>query len=1510
MAEMAVSLVLDQLIPLLKEEAKLLGRIHKEFKDIQKELQSIQAFLKDADKKAEGDNTDEGVKIWVREVREAAFRIEDVIDDYLMQVRQQPRDPGCVALLRKIVHSLKVIIPRHQIASEIQDIKSSVRGIKERSERYEFQASTEQGSRSFSGSKKATWHDPRRDAEYIDEAEMVGFEEPKNELIGWLLEGRSERTVIVVVGMGGQGKTTLARKVFDNKKVVGDFDCRVWITVSESYNIEGLLRGMLKELYKQKGDSPPQDINQMNRGSLISALRNYLQQKRYVFVFDDVWDKHFWNEIGNACIDNKLGSKIFITTRKKEVATNCHKSSLVKVHDLQPLSEDQSFELFKKKTFRSESDGCCTNALKEISLEIAKKCKGLPLAIVAIGEDYIVKSKRLIRQWIAEGFVKEESGNTLEEVAEGYLTELIHRSLVQVSSVRIDGKTKKHRRLKVLEFEVSQVKLSNILHENLGSLIHLKYLSFKNYHTVGSGFELPKSIGMLQNLETLDLGSYRIYEIPKEVSNLRKLRHLLGFRMSLFQLKGGIGGMETLQTLSSVQIGDSDDGIELIKELGKLRQLRKLSLFHVMEDYICTLSSSLNEMQYLENLYISSNKSGNCYLFIDLHLDSPPPMLRSLTLRGALVKLPEWILKLQNLVKLKLQYSHLSDDPIKLLENMQNLFSLSIINRAYDGESLHFHDGGFQNLKELYIRDLANLNTIVVDEGALRSLKKFELSHIPNLKTVPAGIQHLGKLEVLNLPPDHSCEGSNCGPPFQVQHQSPLDQLMIVRATVEGDNIRESIKIWVKQVIEVAFRIEDIIDDYMIYVEQQPRDPKCLALLCKIAHSIKTLISRHRVASEIQDIKSSVKEIKERCERYGFQIQPTFEQAPSTSQKAKWHDPRMIALHMEEADVVGFQMPKERLIDLLVNGRVERTVVSVVGMGGQGKTTLAKNVFDSKEVISHFHFRAWITVSQTYTIEGLLRDMLRKFYNSLTCDITNMDRGSLIDEVKNYLKKKRLCLLYFGIYPEDYEIESNRLFGQWIAEGFVKKERGKTLEDVAEGYLTELIRRSLVQVSSISIDGKVECCHVHDLIRVVILDKFDDFNFCHHISEYGQSFLSGTIRRLSIASVSDNLMEHIESLHVRSLLCFTNKELPEHFVRRIPTKYKQLKVIDFKDVELPENLGGLIHLKFLSLRNNRHIKNLPKSISMFQNLETFDLRETGVREMPKEIGKLRKLRHLLGDRMSLIQLKNCIGCITSLQTLHNVSLDGDGVGVAELITELGKLKELRELGLVGIVREHGSYLSSSINEMKCLEKLDIESKSKEKVIDLHLISSPPPMLRNLTLSGKLEKFPEWIPELQNLVELRLVHSQLTDDPMKSLKNMKNLLSLFISDCAYEGESLHFQDGEFHKLKELCIANWDHLSSIVIEKGALRSLKMLTLYYIPQLKTAPIGIQYLEKLEVLRNWYMPTEFVESVSSDGGKEHWIIEHVPLVEFHHEANGRYNHNVFGNPDAKLEEHLTASL
>ncbi|KAK7279013.1 hypothetical protein RJT34_24054 [Clitoria ternatea] len=137
MAEMAVSLAIDQLVPLLKKEAKLLKGIHKEFADIKDELESIQAFLKDAEKKCatEEENTNEGVKTWVKRVMESAFRIEDIIDDYVIYVRPQPRDPGWAATLTKIGHLIRTLMPRHRIASEIRDIKSSVLEIKSRRDR-------------------------------------------------------------------------------------------------------------------------------------------------------------------------------------------------------------------------------------------------------------------------------------------------------------------------------------------------------------------------------------------------------------------------------------------------------------------------------------------------------------------------------------------------------------------------------------------------------------------------------------------------------------------------------------------------------------------------------------------------------------------------------------------------------------------------------------------------------------------------------------------------------------------------------------------------------------------------------------------------------------------------------------------------------------------------------------------------------------------------------------------------------------------------------------------------------------------------------------------------------------------------------------------------------------------------------------------------------------------------------------------------------------------------------
>jgi disease resistance protein RPM1 len=115
----------------------------------------------------------------------------------------------------------------------------------------QIKSSLTQGSSSSAANENTILNNLREAPFYIGEAQVVGFEAPRDELVNLLIKGREELTAVSVVGMGGQGKTTLAKQVFDCKEVIGYFDCCVWITVSR-HTVEGLLRDMLQNIYKQE----------------------------------------------------------------------------------------------------------------------------------------------------------------------------------------------------------------------------------------------------------------------------------------------------------------------------------------------------------------------------------------------------------------------------------------------------------------------------------------------------------------------------------------------------------------------------------------------------------------------------------------------------------------------------------------------------------------------------------------------------------------------------------------------------------------------------------------------------------------------------------------------------------------------------------------------------------------------------------------------------------------------------------------------------------------------------------------------------------------------------------------------------------------------------------------------------------------------------------------------------------------------------------------------------------
>ncbi|KAI8011204.1 Sulfoquinovosyl transferase SQD2 [Camellia lanceoleosa] len=122
MEERAVISVIQYLGPLLASEVELLRGVRKEMVSIKDELECIHSFLKDAKSRAK--IGDEGVKIWVKQVRQVAYRIQDVIDEHILLV--SPNQPRLFGSLHKVTRTITKLKPRHEIASHIQDIKTTI----------------------------------------------------------------------------------------------------------------------------------------------------------------------------------------------------------------------------------------------------------------------------------------------------------------------------------------------------------------------------------------------------------------------------------------------------------------------------------------------------------------------------------------------------------------------------------------------------------------------------------------------------------------------------------------------------------------------------------------------------------------------------------------------------------------------------------------------------------------------------------------------------------------------------------------------------------------------------------------------------------------------------------------------------------------------------------------------------------------------------------------------------------------------------------------------------------------------------------------------------------------------------------------------------------------------------------------------------------------------------------------------------------------------------------------
>ncbi|OMO52865.1 Leucine-rich repeat, typical subtype [Corchorus capsularis] len=386
-------------------------------------------------------------------------------------------------------------------------------------------------------------------------------------------------------------------------------------------------------------------------------------------------------------------------------------------------------------------------------------------------------------------------------------------------------------------------------------------------------------------------------------------------------------------------------------------------------------------------------------------------------------------------------------------------------------------------------------------------------------------------------------------------------------------------------------------------------------------------------------------------------------------------------------------------------------------------------------------------------------------------------------------------------------------------------------------------------------------------------------------------------RRLAIVKMRRDEQELKNFPQLRSVLFVRGSfEDKSSFLHR---DVKLLRVLDLQGVRfrvIPNTVFNQYHLRYLSLRDTK-VEMIPNSIGGLRNLEVLDLRGTDITNLPSTIWKLELLRHLMCGHSRFPQSSQHstgfeaipgIGFLQYLQTLYYVELNGNEA----ILEELGRLKQLRKLGVRNLGKEQGLIFCSSLGNLGKLRNLSVESISPNEILDLQYLFSPPKFLERLHLSGRLVVLPPWISSLQNLIKLSLSATQLQEDQFVYLQSLPSLLSLSLHHEAYVGETLCFKAASLEKLRFLSLYMLTNLKQVIVEEGAISSLEEMEFIACQCLKEVPSGIEQLTNLKSLILQHPSQDLINSIDcTKGGEAYHKVKNIPSIRIFIYPNTWYN-------------------
>ncbi|PUZ52519.1 hypothetical protein GQ55_6G276800 [Panicum hallii var. hallii] len=352
---------------------------------LERHLVYVQSLLADAEAKSE---TNHAVRTWMKELKAAAYQADDILDDFQYEALRREVLSGR-SLASKVLSNFTAknkLVFRHKASRDLKNVLGKIDELVTEMRKFDLVVRVEAPTQALYRQTHSALHESK---------DIFGREDDKEVVVKLLLNQQDQQDVQVlpIIGMGGVGKTTLAKMVYNNHRIQKHFELKMWHCVSENFEAIPLVRSIIELAINSRCDLPD-TIELLQR-----RLQEAIGRKRFLLILDDVWneDQRKWEDDLKPLMCSRIGgsgSMIVVTSRSRQVASIM---GTLPPHELVCLSEDDSWELFSKKAF---SDGVQEQAdLVTIGRRIVNKCKGLPLALKTMGG--LMSSKHQVQEWEA-----------------------------------------------------------------------------------------------------------------------------------------------------------------------------------------------------------------------------------------------------------------------------------------------------------------------------------------------------------------------------------------------------------------------------------------------------------------------------------------------------------------------------------------------------------------------------------------------------------------------------------------------------------------------------------------------------------------------------------------------------------------------------------------------------------------------------------------------------------------------------------------------------------------------------------------------------------------------------------------------------------------------------------------------------------------------------------------------------------------------------------------------------